>query len=274
MELSLFTSTRGSLGVTLGPEGDPQFAIDEVLQNRLMNVSQTCKGPDVMKVVLYFRVSTAAQGRSGLGLDAQRGAVERFCLSRSCEVLAEYTEVESGKRNDRPALTKAMHHAKVTGATLVIAKLDRLSRNAAFLLQLQDSGVRFQAADLPDASNLTVGILALVAQQEREAISARTKAALAAAKARGRKLGNPNGAAPLRRAAKGNVAAVEALKAEADSHAANLLPIVRDLQAKGVSSLPRLAAALNDMRMETPRGGKWHPSSVRNLLARLDAAGA
>ncbi len=227
-----------------------------------------------MKVVHYFRVSTAAQGRSGLGLEAQRAAVAQFCQTRGCEVLAEFTEVESGKRNDRPELARAMHHAKVTGATLVIAKLDRLSRNAAFLLQLQDSGVRFQAADMPDASNLTVGILALVAQQEREAISARTKAALAAAKARGQRLGNPNGAEPLHRAAKGNQAAVQALKAGADSHAENLLPIVRDLQAKGVSSLGRLAEALNGMRMETARGGKWHPSSVRNLLARLDAMGA
>lgn len=227
-----------------------------------------------MKVVHYFRVSTASQGRSGLGLEAQRAAVAQFCSTRGCEVLAEFTEVESGKRNDRPELAKAMHRAKVTGATLVIAKLDRLSRNAAFLLQLQDSGVRFQAADMPDASNLTVGILALVAQQEREAISARTKAALAAAKARGQRLGNPNGAAPLLKAAKGNGAAVRAIKAGADSQAANLLPIVRDLQAKGVSSLPRLAQALNDLRMETARGGKWHPSSVKNLLARLDALGA
>lgn len=227
-----------------------------------------------MKVVHYFRVSTAQQGRSGLGLEAQRAAVAQFCKTRDCDVLAEFTEVESGKRNDRPELAKAMHHAKVTGATLVIAKLDRLSRNAAFLLQLQDSGVRFQAADMPDASNLTVGILALVAQQEREAISARTKAALAAAKARGQRLGNPNGANALHRAAKGNGAAVQALKDGADRHAANLLPIVRDLQAKGVTSLPRLAAALNGMHMETARGGTWHPSSVKNLLARLDALGA
>lgn len=224
-----------------------------------------------MKVVHYFRVSTASQGRSGLGLEAQRASVAQFCQTRGCDVLAEFTEVESGKRNDRPELAKAMHRAKVTGATLVIAKLDRLSRNAAFLLQLQDSGVRFQAADMPDASNLTVGILALVAQQEREAISARTKAALAAAKARGQRLGNPNGADALHRAAKGNGAAVQALKEGADRHAANLLPIVRDLQAKGVSSLPRLATALNEMHMETARGGKWHPSSVKNLLTRLVA---
>jgi DNA invertase Pin-like site-specific DNA recombinase len=225
-----------------------------------------------VKVVAYYRVSTATQGRSGLGLEAQRSAIETFCSGRAYQMLAEYTEVESGKRNDRPELTKALHHAKVTGATLVIAKLDRLSRNAAFLLQLQDSGVKFVAADMPEACHLTVGILALVAQQEREAISARTKAALAAARQRGTRLGNPNGADALRRAAKGNHAAVAALKGAADRHAADLAPIVAHLRSEGCTSLPALAKALNERQMKAPRGGKWHPSSVRNLLARLEQA--
>src|SRR6476619_2111201 len=185
-----------------------------------------------MKVVAYYRVSTAAQGRSGLGLEAQRSTVQAYCRGRECNMLAEFTEVESGKRNDRPELAKALHYAKVTGATLVIAKLDRLSRNAAFLLQLQDSGVKFVAADMPEACHLTVGILALVAQQEREAISARTKAALKAAKDRGRKLGNPNGAAALRRAGKGNDAAVAALKDAADRHATDLAPVIAHLKAE------------------------------------------
>jgi DNA invertase Pin-like site-specific DNA recombinase len=224
-----------------------------------------------MKVVTYYRVSTTAQGRSGLGLEAQQAAVSQFCQSRGCDVLSSFTEVESGKRNERPELAKAMHHAKVTGATLVIAKLDRLSRNAAFLLQLQEGGVKFIAADMPEACNLTVGILALVAQQEREAVSARTKAALAAAKARGQRLGNPNGAAALRRAGKGNVAAVGALKAAADQHAENLAPVVADLRARGITSLPKIADALNERQMRTPRGGRWHPSSVKNLLTRLAA---
>ena len=224
-----------------------------------------------MKAVLYYRVSTTAQGRSGLGLAAQRTAVEQFCDSRGYDILAEFTEVESGKRNDRPELSKAIHRAQVTGATLVIAKLDRLSRNAAFLLQLQESGVRFVAADLPDACHLTVGILALVAQQEREAISVRTKAALAAAKARGQRLGNPNGAKALLRAAQGNGAAVKAIKGAADEHAARLRPVVDDLQERGVTSLAGIARELNQMQMRTPRGGQWHPSSVRNLLARLAA---
>ena len=236
-----------------------------------------------MKTILYFRVSTAGQGRSGLGLDAQRAAVEAFCGHRGCNVLAEYTEVESGKRNDRPELTKALHHAKITGATLVIAKLDRLSRNAAFLLTLKDSGANFVCADMPDANNLTIGIMALVAQQEREAISTRTSEALAAAKARGRyvkadgspwkvqRLGNPNGAAALRRAAKGNQAAIETVKAKADDHAADLRPVIEALREEGIVTLAPIAAALNAREIRTPRGGRWHPSSVANLLRRIAA---
>jgi DNA invertase Pin-like site-specific DNA recombinase len=237
-----------------------------------------------MRTVLYFRVSTASQGRSGLGLEAQRATVAAFCDTRSCEVLGEYIEVESGKRDDRPELKKVLDHARLTGSTVVIAKLDRLSRNAAFLLTLRDSGVKFVAADMPDACHLTVGILAMVAQQEREAISKRTKEALAAAKARGtwtkadgtpyragKRLGNPNGAEALRRAAKGNGAAVEALKGAADRGAADLAPVIASLKAEGKSSLRELANALNERRYETPRGGVWHPTSVKNLLARIEA---
>jgi DNA invertase Pin-like site-specific DNA recombinase len=112
-----------------------------------------------------------AAGGEGLGLEAQRKVIEEFAASRGAEVLARFTEVESGRKTDRPELAKALHLAKVTGATLVIAKLDRLSRNAAFLLALRDSGVRFVAVDMPEANDLTVGIMALVAQAEREAIS-------------------------------------------------------------------------------------------------------
>jgi DNA invertase Pin-like site-specific DNA recombinase len=224
------------------------------------------------KAVAYFRVSTARQGASGLGLEAQRVAVEALCVARQWDIIAPpFTEVESGKRADRPELLKAIDRCRVTGATLVVAKLDRLSRNAAFLLTLRDSGVAFVAADMPDANNLTVGIMALVAQQEREAISARTKAALAAAKARGTCLGNPNGAAALRRAGKGSAAAVAASKRNADAHAARLRPVVDRMRREGHNSLERLAAALNAEGMVTPRGGRWHASSVRNLLERLEA---
>lgn len=222
-----------------------------------------------MKVVSYLRVSTAKQGHSGLGLFAQRTAIAAYAEQRSATVTQELVEVESGKLNARPQLEKALHLAKVTGATLVIAKLDRLSRNAAFLLALRDSGVRFVAADMPDANDLTVGIMALVAQQEREAISRRTKEALAAAKARGTILGNPNGAEALKRAGKGNVASLLAIRAKADGHASNLRPVVIGLMEKGITSLGAIAAALNAQGMLTPRGAAWHKSSVRNLLARL-----
>ena len=152
------------------------------------------------RLVAYERVSTAGQGLSGFGLEAQRRVIDAYAKTSGAHLLARFTEVESGKSAVRPQLQAALHLAKVTGATLVIAKLDRLSRNAAFLLALRDSGVRFLACDMPQANDLTVGIMALVAQAEREAISRRTKEALAMAKARGVRLGNPNGAEALRRA--------------------------------------------------------------------------
>lgn len=221
------------------------------------------------KFVAYYRVSTARQGRSGLGLDAQRQAVADYLNGGKRALLREFVEVESGKLNARPELGEALRLCKVTGATLVIAKLDRLSRNAAFLLTLRDSGVQFVAADMPDANALTVGILALIAQHEREAISKRTKEALAAAKRRGVKLGNPNGARPLRRARKGNRAAIAIIRQQADAHAARLQPVLEDLHAKGTRTLAGIAAALNAAEMRTPRGATWHPSSVRNLIARV-----
>jgi len=223
------------------------------------------------KVVCYQRVSTVQQGHSGLGLEAQAAACNAYAASMQATVLKTFIEVESGKLNARPELAAALALCKVTGATLVISKLDRLSRNAAFLLNLQASGVKFVAADMPNANNLTVGIMALIAQQEAEAISKRTKDALQAAKLRGTVLGNPNGAAALRRADKGNSAAVSAIKAEADSHAENLAPVIDSLKAEGIVSLGGIAKALNERSMKTPRGGVWHKTSVANLLARLAA---
>lgn len=222
-----------------------------------------------MKYVAYLRVSTARQGCSGLGLEAQRSAINAFVIQRSGALLETFMEVESGKVNTRPELAKALHLAKVTGATLVIAKLDRLSRNAAFLLTLQDSGARFVAADMPDANELTVGVMALVAQQERQAISQRTREALQAAKARGQKLGNPNGASALKRAARGNQAALAAVRATADAHAEMLGPLVQALRADGCATLASVAAELNRRQILAPRGGTWHRSSVSNLLARI-----
>lgn len=240
------------------------------------------------KAVAYYRVSTAAQGRSGLGLEAQKAAVASVAEQRGWQVLSEFTEIESGGKNDRPQLKQALHHAKITGAVLVIAKLDRLSRNAAFLLTLRDSGVKFIAADLPDACDLTVGVLAVIAQAEREAISQRTKAALASVKRKlsedgehvarrsgaiVRRLGNPNGARALRQAARGNLAAVASVKAKADAHANDLGPVLDRLRSEGRRSLAQLAEGLNDAGIRTPRDGRWHASSVRNLLARLEATG-
>jgi DNA invertase Pin-like site-specific DNA recombinase len=225
-----------------------------------------------VKSVAYLRVSTARQGQSGLGLEAQRAAIFQLMSKRDGVLLETFVEIESGRFNARPELAKALHLTKVTGATLVIAKLDRLSRNAAFLLALQDSGVRFLAADMPDANELTVGIMALVAQQERQAISKRTMEALQAAKARGQKLGNPNGAAALRRAARGNCAAVAAAKAAADAHSERLRPVLDQLLGMGVTSLGHIASELNSRGILTPRNGSWHRSSVANLLKRLDDA--
>jgi DNA invertase Pin-like site-specific DNA recombinase len=223
-----------------------------------------------LRLVAYERVSTARQGRSGLGLAAQRDAIDAFAATRDAAVIDRFTEVESGRRNDRPELDKALNLARLTGATLVIAKLDRLSRTAAFLLTLQASGVRFLAVDMPEANDLTVGIMALVAQQEREAISRRTKEALAAARARGVKLGNPNGAAALRRAGKGAVALRKAVTANADAFAADLAPVLETIRSEGHTTLRAIAAELNKRGIRTRRGGKWHVSNVRNLLARLD----
>ena len=220
------------------------------------------------KFIAYERVSTARQGASGLGLEAQRNAIDGFAASRGAEVFARFTEVESGKTPNRPQLTAAIQLARLTGAILVIAKLDRLSRNAAFLLTLRDSGVHFLAVDMPEANDLTIGIMALVAQAEREAISRRTKEALAVAKARGIKLGNPNGAEALRRAGKGAVALRQAVSANADQFAAGLAQVLADIWDRGQVSLRAVAAELNRRGMRTRRGGQWHVSNVRNLVKR------
>jgi DNA invertase Pin-like site-specific DNA recombinase len=236
-----------------------------------------------MRAVAYLRVSTAAQGRSGLGLEAQRSAVSALALARRLTIAGEFVEVESGKLNGRAELAKALQQAKLTGAVLVIAKLDRLSRNAAFLLTLRDSGVRFLAADMPDANDLTIGIMAVIAQAEREAISRRTAEALTAIKQRlqangehqskrsGRRiarLGNPNGSAALRRTS-GNAAASAAVARLANARAQGLAPLITSLQADGITSLGGIAKALNDRGVLTPRRGRWHCRTVALLLGRL-----
>jgi len=212
-------------------------------------------------------VSTGKQARSGLGVEAQRTAVRDYLNGGDYELLEEYVEVESGKRDDRPKLRKALKHCKVTGATLVIAKLDRLSRNARFLLELQDSRVQFICADMPEANEMTIQIMAVMAQQERKMISQRTKAALAAAKERGIKLGNPHGAVYLK--GLGNKAAVTQIKQQAQSRAEDLKEIIEDIREQGITSVRGIAAELTIRGINTPRGGKWHPTSVARLLKRL-----
>lgn len=223
------------------------------------------------RFVAYLRVSTEKQGRSGLGLEAQEAAVQSFMAAqgRDAKLLATYTEVESGKRDDRPELAKALEHVRLTGATLIIAKLDRLSRDAHFLLGLQKADVDFIACDMPSADRFTVGIMAMLAQKERELISERTKAALAAAKARGRKLGNPNGAAHLR--LYGNEKAIEAVRSDAQERAERLRRVITELRSSGVTSANALAKALNERHVATARGGAWTARSVLNVLERLGA---
>jgi DNA invertase Pin-like site-specific DNA recombinase len=223
-----------------------------------------------MKAVAYYRVSTAQQGRSGLGLDAQRRAVAELCEAKGLALIAEHTEVESGKRNDRPEFSAALQRAKLAGAILVVAKLDRLSRDAAFTLNLRNSGVEFLCADNPDVNRLTIGLLAVINEDERERISERTRAALQAAKARGTKLGNPNGAAALRRAGKGNKAALEARKRAVDERCKELAGEIERLRSRGAKSLREIAEGLNERGIEAPRGGPWHPSGVSRLLSRLN----
>lgn len=222
-----------------------------------------------MKLIAYYRVSTPRQDKSGLGLEAQRRDVEQYAREHDSPIAHEFTEIESGRVNSRDALTRALTLAKLTGATLLVAKLDRLSRNAAFLLTLRDSGAKFKAVDMPDADETTVGVMAVVAQAESKRISERTRAAMAVAKSNGRKFGNPNGARALRMAAKSNTASVKSIKVGADNFAADLAPILNGLSDEGITTLQAIADALDERGFKTRRGGKWRRNTVRNLFIRL-----
>ncbi|MCR5259055.1 MAG: recombinase family protein [Desulfovibrio sp.] len=222
------------------------------------------------KYISYIRVSTQKQGRSGLGLEAQQAAIGDYLRGNGGELVQEFREVESGRKNDRAELAKALKLCRLLGAVLLIAKLDRLSRNAVFLLQLQDSGVDFVCCDMPGANRMTIGVMALVAEQEARFISTRTREALAAAKARGEKLGNPNGAKAFgenRGSAKGG----RATRALADKRAADLASTVLPLRESGMS-LAGVADYLNSKGFKTARGGKWYAATVKNLVARLEAS--
>ncbi len=217
--------------------------------------------------VAYFRVSTDKQGKSGLGLDAQRAAVDNFLQSRDKELIAEFTEIESGKKDDRPSLANALTTCRIHNATLVVAKLDRLARNVSFISRLMDSGVDFIATDMPEANRLTIHIIAAMAEYEREQISNRTKAALKAAKARGVKLGNPHNATKEGRK-KGIQASREARTKKARAKAADLMPIIENIRESGIMSTTGIARILNERGVPTARGGKWQAVQVKRVLEK------
>jgi DNA invertase Pin-like site-specific DNA recombinase len=207
--------------------------------------------------IAYYRVSTDRQGRSGLGLDAQKEAVARHLAAVSGELLAAFVEIESGKRNDRPQLAAAIAAAKKTKSTLIIAKLDRLARNVHFISGLLESGVDFVAVDNPHANKLMVHLLAAFAEHEREQISQRTKDALAAAKARGIRLGR-NGADTL----------APQYRAQAVERAHQLAPVLAELKRAGMSARA-MAAELTARGIATPNAGRWHAQTVLRVIARI-----
>ncbi len=220
------------------------------------------------KFVGYIRVSTDKQGKSGLGIEAQRKAITDYLNGGKWELIAEFTEVESGKHDDRQELQKAMKHCQITGATLIIAKLDRLSRDSHFIGSVMKSGIEFIACDMPAANKFTIHILAAVAEHERELISQRTKAALQAAKARGKTLGNPNNL-NQEAAAKGRALGAKARQIKADEFAGAISPIIQELVGQGMS-LNRIAQELNDRKILTARGKSacWTATAVKNVQAR------
>ena len=231
-----------------------------------------------MKLIVYTRVSTERQGQSGLGLEAQDAAIARYVTAVGGEVTARYVEVESGKRADRPELAKALAHAKRIKGRLVVAKLDRLARNVAFVSALMESGVDFVACDNPHANRLTIHILAAVAEDEARRISERTRAALAAAKARGVKLGSArpghwDGHEAQRRAGalvggRVNGAKFAAVRSSAEAAA---MPILASLaKTKKRVTVRNAGMALDAAGVPTPCGAaKWHPRQVRRMLDRM-----
>lgn len=222
--------------------------------------------------VAYYRVSTKAQGRSGLGLEAQQEAVQRFAEAQGYTIISAFSETETGKGSDaletRPQLSAALRDAKLRDCPVLVAKLDRLSRDVHFISGLMKHRVPFVVSELgPNVDPFMLHIYAAVAEQERNLISDRTKKALAAAKARGVKLGNPNGAAHLK--ALGNSIAVETVKAEAQERAEGLAGVIASIKAEGITSANGIAGALNARHIATPRGGLWTARSVLNVLDRL-----
>lgn len=225
-----------------------------------------------MLLVSYLRVSTARQGASGLGLEAQRAAVTTHVAAGQHQLLEEFVEVESGAKSARPELQAALANCRLHRATLVIAKLDRLARNVAFIANLMDSGIDFVACDMPQANRLTLHLLAAIAEHEREMISQRTKAALAAAKARGVVLGNPYGASCLKSYSKASaiISGVKR-KAKAFERAQSVEPHILTLKRSGISEPREVAVALNRLRIPSPSGHNWSDGQVRRTIRLLEA---
>ncbi len=215
--------------------------------------------PNTKRYVCYYRVSTSSQAKSGLGLDAQRVTVEKFAGTSS--IIAEFTEIESGKKSDRVELHNAIRYAKDSGATLLIAKLDRLSRNVKFIFELKETGVDFVCCDLPDCNTLTLGIFAAFAQHERERISQRTKDGLAAAKSRGTQLGMPSNLTPEARAKGVSSRIQKARTNDANRQAAEMIR----MYTKDGLSVRAIARNLNTLGMRTRRGKLFTPVQVQRL---------
>lgn len=211
--------------------------------------------------VAYLRVSTTKQGIDGLGMAAQEHAIKAY----NGNVIARFVEVESGKRKDRPELAKALAHCKLTGSTLIVAKLDRLARNVLFISSLMESKVDFVACDFPEASPLTLHIMAAVAEHEAKAISARTKAALGQAKARGVKLGT-NNLIP-EKIAEGSAKGIASVKQIADDFAGKVKPVISGLMAGG-KGFREVARELNKLGIKTARGKEWTGTAVKNVIDR------
>lgn len=217
-------------------------------------------------LVGYVRVSTAQQGRSGLGIEAQREALARFARTEGFELVRVFVEVETGKGSDaldkRPQLAAALSEARKRKSAVAVAKLDRLSRDVHFISGLMAHRVPFLVAELgSDVDPFILHLFAALAEKERAMISARTRAALASAKARGARLGNPN-------ITEARQSAVATIRASADQHAANVLPIIRAVQKAGASTFREIAEALNSRGVSTARGGAWYPTTVKNVLMR------
>ncbi len=226
------------------------------------------------RFVSYLRVSTQKQGRSGLGIGAQRKAVANYLNGGQWELIEEVVEQESGKNSRRPQLTRALALCRLHDATLVVAKLDRLARNVAFIANLMERKVRFVAADMPEANDLNLHIMAAMAEYEAKAIKDRTKRALAEAKARGKKLGGyrwPKGWDIRAMAKAGNAESIIVRAEAARERASNLMPEIEAIKAEAAknaeaSTLRRIAAGLNKRRIRAPRGGKWSAAQVRRVM--------